>query len=158
MPVSRSSSQPSTSPAEQVAAYGDRLFANGTGIVAVAIGVGGYFDQGNKYKFDTGNMRHRFFVWPEEREKVINLVVRSAKKHDVYVIPNLRSARSAKAGSSLGASYCWADIDRITDTSTRRLEALLSLDPPNYFWGTEEVVVSDRRSTPPTSFRDVTSD
>ena len=126
MPVSRSSSQPSTSPAEQVAAYGDRLFANGTGIVAVAIGVGGYFDQGNKYKFDTGNMRHRFFVWPEEREKVINLVVRSAKKHDVYVIPNLRSARSAKAGSSLGASYCWADIDRITDTSTRRLEALLS--------------------------------
>ena len=34
----------------------------------------------------------------------------------------------------------------------------LSLDPPNYFWGTEEVVVSGRQSMPPTSFRDVTSD
>jgi DNA-binding transcriptional ArsR family regulator len=126
MPVSRSPSQPSTSPAEQVAAYLDRLFANRTGIVAVAIGVGGYFDQSNKYTFDTGNVRHRFFDWPEEREKIINLAVRSAKKHDVYVIPNLRSARSAKAGSSLGASYCSADMDRITDTSKRRLEALLS--------------------------------
>jgi hypothetical protein len=110
---------------EQVAAYVDRLFGRREGIVVVALGINGCQTDSGSYSFRFG-MRHKFFKWPDQRQEIIELALDKGPKHDLYIIPNLRSARSAKKGSCKEVRYCWADIDHITDITMRRLEAVLS--------------------------------
>jgi hypothetical protein len=56
---------------------------------------------------------------------MIDFVLKSAQRHDVYVIPNLRSARRATKGSCLGSEHCWVDIDNVTERTMRRLKVVL---------------------------------
>ena len=112
------------SDAQQVAVYLHRLFGNREGIVAIGLGVGGRYNERNKYTFR--RMEHKYFMWPQRRQDIIDLALRSAKRHDVYVIPNVLSARSAKKGRSLGSDYCRADIDDVNEATMDRLNSLLS--------------------------------
>lgn len=112
-----------TSDAQQVAVFLHRLFGNREGIVAIGLGVGGRYNEHNKYTFR--RMEHKYFMWPQRRQDIIDLALRSAKRHDVYIIPNLLSARSAKKGHSLGSVYCRADIDDVNDATMARLNSLL---------------------------------
>jgi hypothetical protein len=126
MSSSRRTSHQSMEPAEQVAAYLDRLFGNRQGIVAIALGTGGYFDGNRKYLFGHGCMKHRYFAWPSQRAEIITLALRSAKNHDLYVIPNLRSAPNAKKGFFTDSAYCWADLDKVTDATEILLKEVQS--------------------------------
>lgn len=125
MTSSRRSTHRSKSRVDQVAAYLDQLFGSSIGVVVIAIGIGGHLTKTGSYRF-RGGLKHNFFNWPDQRQGIIDLVLSASGNHDLYVIPNLRSAPNAKKGSCLGADHCWADIDQITAGTQRRLSAVLS--------------------------------
>jgi hypothetical protein len=124
VPSSRRSSPRSTPDPVQMAAFFQRLFGDRRGIVILAFGVGGHFTQTGRYAFKS--FRHRYFDYPDQLQKIIDTAVRAALEQDVYVIPNLRSARSASNGSCLGSEYCWADIDRLPAITLARLRTVMS--------------------------------
>jgi hypothetical protein len=113
-------------PDEQMATYLDRLFGHHEGTVALGLGIKGVILDTGHYFFGSGRLRHRYFSWPDQRQKLIDAALRAAPEDDVYVIPNLRTARSAKLGFCLAAHYCWADIDVVSDDLRLRLGAVLS--------------------------------
>jgi DNA-binding transcriptional ArsR family regulator len=110
----------------QAAAFLDQLFGDREGFVAAALGVDGYFNDRGSYRFPKGGWRPRFFAWPQQRKALIKWAIKSSDDADVYVIPNLRSARSACNGRSLGSYYCWADIDDLNGATMGRLKSVLN--------------------------------
>jgi DNA-binding transcriptional ArsR family regulator len=126
MAVSRRSPQASTDRHVQAEAFLDRLFGRRKGIVAAAYGIDGHFTATGSYTFG-GRWKPVFFDWPSDRPKFIKRAVdRLAPDYDVYLIPNLRSDRSAKVEFGLECEYIWADIDKVTEDAWKRLGAVLS--------------------------------
>ena len=95
MPSSRRSSPQSMPDAQMVEVPFVRLFAERKGIVALAFGVGGHFKNG-PYAFK--RFRHRYFDYPDQLQKIVDVVVCAAPVDDVYIIPYLRTARRASNG------------------------------------------------------------
>ncbi len=126
MRSNRNPSGNSREPAAQAKLFADRLFGkNRRGTVCAAYGISGQRTPTGGYTFG-GRLRHKYFEWPRERERLLSWAEGSCDKHDLYLIPNLRSARSAKVGFGEGGRYVWADIDHVTDETWRRLDAVLN--------------------------------
>jgi hypothetical protein len=126
MSVSRRSSRSSIDRQVQAEAFLDRLFGTRLGIIAAAYGIDGHLTTTGSYTFD-GKWKPVFFDWPADRQKFIKSAVhRLGPDYDVYLIPNLRSDRTAKVEFGLESEYIWADIDKVTDDTWKRLGAVLS--------------------------------
>jgi len=111
---------------EQAAVFFDLLFGKRKGIVAVAIGVGGHFNDRGTYKFSPGGWRQYFFEWPKQRNQLIKWAIANSRDADVYVNPTLRASEDRRKGSCTGSQYCWADVDHMTERTKLRIDGLLT--------------------------------
>ena len=110
----------------QAGQFADRLFGRyQNGFVAAAYGINGQATPAGGYTFK-GRLRSKFFEWPRERESLLKWARDCRDRYDIYLVPNLRTARNRKVEFGKEGRYVWADIDHVTDDTRRRLDAVLS--------------------------------
>ncbi len=95
MPYLRRQSWSSRAGLAQVEQFLDAILGDNEGILVLARGVCGEINEKGSYRF-RGGLRHRCFDWPNERQEAIGWVITHRKAEDIYVIPNLRHARTSK--------------------------------------------------------------
>src|ERR1700722_11025603 len=108
-------------PSVQTETFVDSLFAKRTGILVAAYGINGQSTPNGGYTFE-GRLRHRYFEWPQERERFLTWASDSCDRFDIYLIPNLRFHRDAKKERGKRGRFVWVDIDYVSDETWRRLD------------------------------------
>lgn len=124
MKSSRKSTQQSMSAAAQIAAYLDRIFGRRKGIVLIAFGSGGHFNEKDTYRPET--WEQQTLTWPRDRDALISEALEVAPNVDVYISPTLRTAPNRRKGSSDASEYLWADVDTLGPNTFKRLDTILS--------------------------------
>lgn len=99
----------SARPHVQAAVWAGRIWGTGEGWACIGIGHRGHIPPGGKYQF--ARMEHRFYSWPTDLKRFLEEAVAVAAQTDVYIIPTLRTGRSAKKGDALPGMVAWADVD-----------------------------------------------
>ncbi len=113
-------------PAEQMAAYLDRIYGKREGTVRAIFAPNGLFNEKGAYRHG-GDWPERSYRWPDARERLMDFALSNAADCDVYVRVTLRSKEHpGQKGSGLGGRYCWVDLDRVTKVTLKRLELILS--------------------------------
>jgi hypothetical protein len=104
-----------------------RLWSDRAGWAPLYLGYGGHYPKpGAGYTFR--RWEERWYRWPDERGRLLRLALTSAPEADIYAGCLLRTTRSRKAGTAVGGTVAWADVDgRWTaqrEVDLRRLDGL----------------------------------
>lgn len=97
-------------PCAAAAVWTARLWGDRGGWACLYLGRGGHYPEGSSgYTFT--RFEERWFRWPEERGRLLQLALSSGPEADVYAGCLLRAGRSRKAGNALPGLVAWADVD-----------------------------------------------
>ena len=97
-------------PCAAAAIWTARLWGDRGGWACLYLGHGGHYPKGSSgYTFT--RFKERWFRWPDERGRLLQVALTSGPEADVYVGCLLRATRSRKAGNALPGLVAWADVD-----------------------------------------------
>lgn len=114
---------------EQAEYFLNRLFEDRKGFVAMAFG---HNPRTSKPRFAPGDMRSKYYSWPDEREQLledvddlVNSPETRGENIEVFINPALRKIPSRKAGTHAPLRWVWADMDHSpTEQEMDRINAL----------------------------------
>lgn len=89
----------------------DQVWGDRRGHCHFAFGVGGHFNDSNKYEFE--RWIERSGEWPRCRDQFLADAITKSAECDVYVAPYLRSNASRKKGNALPSNILYADVDSL---------------------------------------------
>ena len=97
-------------PCAAAAMWTARLWGDRGGWACVYLGHGGHYPEGSSaYTFT--RFEERWFRWPDDRGRLLQLALTAGSEADVYAGCLLRTTRSRKAGNALPGLVAWADVD-----------------------------------------------
>lgn len=124
---------------DQVEFYLRKIYADREGYVAVTYG---HNPRTTKPRFAPGDMRQKFYSWPDEFDKliedvdsVLNSSDTRSENTEVFVAPSLRSTPSRKKGTNAPLHWVWADLDGTPSQS--EMERVNALGAMTILSGTE---------------------
>lgn len=124
---------------EQAEYFLDRLFEDRKGFVAMAYG---HNPRLNKPRFAPGDMRSKYYSWPDEKDQLLEDVDNAVNSPEtrpenveVFICPSLRKSPSRKAGTNAPLRWVWADMDH--PPSQDQIDRLNSLGAMTVLSGTE---------------------
>ncbi|WP_246859842.1 helix-turn-helix domain-containing protein [Mycobacterium helveticum] len=98
-----------TEPLRDLRKYLDACLADTAGMLHIAVGCGGHYDDNGKYRHTQWTESH--FAWPGEAELAEREILRAAPEADVYLCPNLMVADKRAKGAAAARRHVKADID-----------------------------------------------
>jgi len=112
-------------PCAAAAIWTARLWGDRSGWACLYLGHGGHYPKASSgYTFT--RFEERWFRWPDDRGRLLQLALTYGPEADVYAGCLLRATRSRKAGNALPGLVAWADVDGLW--TPQRQAALDRLD------------------------------